>query len=284
MMTEVQRTRSYRPLILLFALLIVLLLLLILFLLNRPCDKCDQVVVTPGGEEVVMGNTDPKEGDLTTPDPNLPTKGQDVPPIGGSAGDKPDTGSVEPGNPQDLVDRYGDQAKPETGDLPGVTDPTPKDEITPTPSDVSYGRLRFTITDAGELRPENLMSVEGDVQPPAVLMGDLLAVIYLDEQPVFYETFADPLVSIGFPQGDEGHSYGTQSEGTILLSLPPSLVGENRALANARIEIYRLGPTIPSDTPLTAENLPALVEQSTLFGSITGDEILRLLDSGEEIE
>jgi hypothetical protein len=279
MMTETQRTRSYRPLILLFALLILLLLTLIAC---RPCD-CDQVVVTPGGEEVVMGNTDPKEGDLTTPDPNLPTKGQDVPPIGGAAGDKPDAASVEPGNPQDLVDRYGDQAKPETGDLPGVTDPTPKDEITPTPGDVFYGRLRFTITDAGDLRPENLMRVEGDIQPPSALMGDLLAVIYLDEQPIFYETIADPLESIGFPQADEGHSYGTQTEGTILLSLPPSLVGETRALVNARIEIYRLGQTIPSDTPLTAENLPSLIEQSTLFGSITGDEILRLLDSGEEI-
>ena len=50
---------------------------------------------------------------------------------------------------------------------------------------------------------ENLMTIEGDLQQPTVLMGDLLAVIYLDDKPLYYETFADPLVARGFPQAND---------------------------------------------------------------------------------
>jgi hypothetical protein len=275
-MTGTFRIRHYRPILLVLAPLMIIPLLI-------GCIPCDCDVTPPGGEEVIPGQTGPKTGDQTLPNPDLPAKGDDVGPIGGEAGDKPAVDLVQPGDPGELVERYGDQAKPETDPIaPGADPNNPKVTLEPPRGDVTYGRLRLTLTSQGELRAENLTSIEGDIQPPTVLMGELLAVIYLDEQPVYYETFADPLVAIGFPQADEGHSYGNQTEGTILVSLPPRLMSDRDALLKTRLEIYRLDSSIAFDTPLTADTLPNLIERSQLISRITGEELAGQLDQRSE--
>lgn len=268
-----------RLLLILLSVVVLLLLAVILWLLQRPCD-CEPGPGPSPTEEVVEGNTGPKEGDNEGVNPDLPIKDDgNVPPIDGPEGDKVTADEVILGDPDQLQEQFGDQAKPATGDMDGITEDTPRMDLTPEPSDQNYGRIRFNMTTTS-IEPERFLSVEGRLQASQTIDGEILYVVYLNDEVSYLGTFLDPLQAVGFPQADEGHSYSSSESGSFMISLPQELLN-NETLAQTQIEFYRLSPDLDLTTALVSDNVPSLIEQSERLAVIDGEQLLSVFEDNE---
>jgi hypothetical protein len=295
------------------ALLLLLLFIGILYLLlNRPsCPSCPVTVVTatqvamepshtptalpitPTASatatptpatpeeptpEIIDGNTGERPGGGNGNDDSLPPKGDEVPPLDGEAGTKPVAEEVQPGDTRELVDRYGDEAKPEGNvDASGTTGGV---VMVPNPVEAPRGRyaqLSFTMTE-NEVRPDIIQTLPGTLPISPILRGEILYVIYAqgDEQPIYVGTFFDPLVAYGTIQDDRGHSVVRFESGSASISLPQELT-DPQAMVQATIVFYRLDPSLQDSTVVSIDNLETLLANATLISRLAAENLIPLL-------
>jgi hypothetical protein len=306
-MTQTDSSSNLRRWLWILALLLLLLLIGILYLLlNRPtCPSCPVTVVTatqvvmepshtptalpitptfiptlvPPGEvtpDVIDGNQGERRGGDPVND-SLPPKGDEVPPLDGEAGTKPEADNVQPGDTADLVDRYGDEAKPE-GEL--VTGTTGGIVMLPNPTavpDGRYARLSFTMTET-DVRPDMMQTLPGSLQVSPILRGEMLYVVYAqgDEQPIYVGTFFDPLVAYGTIQDDRGHSVVRFESGSAAINLPVELT-DPAAMVQATIVFYRLDPSLQDSTLVSVDNLETLLANAQVITRLSAENLIPLL-------
>jgi hypothetical protein len=309
LMSQPDSNSGLRRWLWILALLLLLLLIGILYLLlNRPtCPACPVTVVTatqvamePSDTptalpitptatatptpatpeeptpEIIDGNTGEREGGGTGVDDSLPPKGDEVPPLDGD-GTKPEAGEVQPGDTTDLVDRYGDEAKPEGQQLPGTSGGIPMAPNPLPPATGRYAQLSFTMTET-DVRPDVMQTLPGTLPISPILRGEILYVVYAqgEEQPIFVGTFFDPLVAYGTIQDDRGHSVTQFESGSAIISLPVELT-DPAAMVQATIAFYRLDPSLQDSTVVSIDNLGVLLENATLISRLAAENLIPLL-------
>lgn len=305
-MSQADSSSGLRRWLWILALLLLLLLIGILYLLlNRPtCPSCPVTVVTATQvamepshtptdlpitptptpatpeeptPEIIDGNTGERPGGGNGNDDSLPPKGDEVPPLDGEAGTKPAAEEVQPGDTRELVDRYGDEAKPEGELVPGTTGGI---EMVPNPVEAPRGRyaqLSFTMTE-NDVRPDMIQTLPGTLPISPILRGEMLYVIYAqgDEQPIYVGTFFDPLVAYGTIQDDRGHSVTRFESGSAIIPLPQELT-DPAAMVQATIVFYRLDPSLQDSTVVSIENLETLLANATLISRLAAENLIPLL-------
>jgi hypothetical protein len=279
MLTNLKNTRW----IILLPIGMVLILMLAAFMQDcegceDDCEDCPTPTPTAEEESVIEGDTSEREGNVVTPNFELPNKGDDVLPLEGLEGDKPLPEEVQTYETDELIQQYGDEAKGQPEDIDPITDGT-KREIDPSVSESEYGRLVFTITPDAITLTDSVV-LDGALLPVESIMGDILFIIFQDERPIFVGTFPDPLLAIGFPQDNEGHSYSQLEESSFVISVPNELIDRD-VRASSRIEFYRLDPSLSSETPVTVENVRILIETSELIAEIDNEALLNVFSSEE---
>ena len=305
-MSQADSSSGLRRWLWILALLLLLLLIGIVYLLlNRPtCPSCPVTVVTATQvamepshtptalpitptptpatpeeptPEIIDGNTGERPGSGNGNDDSLPPKGDEVPPLDGEAGTKPVAEEVQPGDTRELVDRYGDEAKPEGELVPGTTGGI---EMVPNPVEAPRGRyaqLSFTMTE-NDVRPDTIQTLPGTLQISPILRGEMLYVIYAegDERPIYVGTFFDPLVAYGTIVDDRGHSTVRLESGSAIIPLPQELT-DPAAMVQATIVFYRLDPSIQDSTVVSIDNLETLLANATLISRLAAENLIPLL-------
>ncbi len=213
----------------------------------------------PEGERLALGTTGPQEGPPFEPR-DLPQKGDAVPLPAGE--EQPPAEEIDP---QFTDEPEGEpESDPEAGADPGLPVTT-------------HLRIRLRMTrDSFEV--EDVVEQPGRLPNALPVTGDYLYLVSAGGQVLHAGTFQDPLTGYGFdPDNDLGHSATALDEGAVTISAPSGLA---EADADAvRVEFFRLPPSLPHDTKVSAKTARQLAESSEpLDAGVEGAAIFEQLD------
>ena len=249
------------------ALLVAAVLAFILCVPGRGARACDRTPGCAGGHA---------QGPSTA-SRCLPEKdGNPRPPLNPAAREKRRPEEIAPVDPAAVIARHGPRAKGSPMKcVPQASGP--KKERQATTSGPYYARLQLFMT-ASSITLQDVIYAEGTPMPWATVHGDYLYVVWVGEEPVYADTFLDPLTAYSSAKAGEGHHRITLPSAIITLSVPASIL-EMDKLPSAWVEVRRLGPTVSYSTPVTLDTLPMLLDESEAIGGVDGQTLLGFLES-----
>jgi hypothetical protein len=225
-------------------------------------------------ELIVTGNTGPQQG--TRVEGTGPDKGNATFPGPGTDPKLAPDQVVVP-TADEIRGRFGTAAKNVEVNLP---DPVGTGPLTgrrfETPSG-SYARVLIELSAAGLTPRHGRRITDGPLVRSETVDGPLLVVVDRDNAPEHLVSLPDPRTNVGAaPIGflNQGHSLGGNSVSSLRISLPEAYTASRQAISSIQLRVYAMADTVSRNTHVTLDNLAALLQGSSLLGTLSGNALL----------